>query len=97
MIKNIKIDTYIENIKIYKFYEGIIEIGIFAKVFNINIIIYKKEDGNGKTYHHYINIIRNNNKSKYLLKNMKAIIKIYDFLYSKKLNTTKVNKINWKK
>ena len=35
-----KIDVYIENIKKDNFYEGIIEISIFAKLKNINISVY---------------------------------------------------------
>ena len=41
IIENKEIDAYIENIKEDKFYGGIIEIGISAKLYNKNIFIYK--------------------------------------------------------
>jgi len=44
IIENKEIDAYIENIKEDKFYGGIIEIGIFAKLHNLNIIIYKDDE-----------------------------------------------------
>ena len=46
---------------------GIIEIGIFAKLYNKNIIIYKDDENDTSKYKHYINIIRNENINEYII------------------------------
>ena len=66
MIENIKKDTYIENIKKSILWKNNSKWNI-SKSFNINIIVYKKEDKNDIDYHHYINIIRKDKISNYIL------------------------------
>lgn len=61
IIVNKKFDSYIEEIKCNGFLVGNIEMAIACIIFNLNIVIYRKEYNNDQYYNHNANIWNDNN------------------------------------